>query len=166
MVAEADSYRLCSGVLVLNREGLVFLGKRIGCPGNEVDDSRQWWQMPQGGIDEGESARDAALRELREETSICSVEPLGEIEDWLFYDLPFPLRGHMWGGRYCGQKQKWFAFRFVGDDSEINICTPAGGCPPEFLEWCWAPMSVAMDCAIPFKKDVYHQVFSAFSHLA
>src|ERR1700751_2921759 len=123
-------YRPCVGVLVLNRAGRAFIGRRI--------EATHAWQMPQGGIDKGEEAWPAALRELYEETNIRSVERLGEIADWLAYDIPRDLIGSAWGGKYRGQTQKWFALRFTGDESEIDILHPAGGHhEPEFVEWRW-----------------------------
>src|SRR3954451_12762089 len=110
-------YRPCVGTMVLNREGLVFVGRRTEGP--EHVDLTHVWQMPQGGIDPGEDPWPAALRELHEETNISSVEKLGEIEEWLAYDIPSELVGQAWGGRYRGQKQKWYALRFTGDESEI-----------------------------------------------
>ena len=106
-------YRPCVGVALFNRAGLVWVGRRIDAPG-EAEGPGQWWQMPQGGVDEGEPLYEAALRELYEETNIRSVARLGEIADWLTYDLPPELVGKAWGGRYRGQKQKWFALRFTG----------------------------------------------------
>src|SRR3984893_12013343 len=112
-------YRPCVGMMVLDRRGLVFIGRRNGGP-EHVDD-RHVWQMPQGGVDPGEDVYRAALRELREETSITSVELAAESSDWLFYDLPPEVVAQAWNGRYRGQRQKWFALRFTGDDSEIVV---------------------------------------------
>ena len=112
-------YRPCIGALVLNREGLVFVGRRINGP--EHVDALHSWQMPQGGIDAGEEPWPAALRELYEETNIRSVEKAGEIAEWLSYDIPREIVGEAWNGRYRGQTQKWFAMRFTGEDSEIDI---------------------------------------------
>ena len=125
-------YRPCAGMMVLNRAGLVFVGRRTDGP--EHVDTTHVWQMPQGGIDEDEDPYAAALRELYEETSIRSVQKLGEIADWLTYDLPREVVKTAWGGRYRGQKQKWYALRFTGKDGEINIDEP-GGHKPEFVEW-------------------------------
>ena len=115
-------YRPCVGLMVINRKGLVFIGRRINGP--EHIDATHVWQMPQGGIDQGEEPYAAALRELYEETNIRSVEKLGEIEDWLTYDIPREIVGQAWKGKYRGQKQKWYALRFTGDDSEIDIEHP------------------------------------------
>ena len=117
-------YRPCVGVLVLNRAGLAFIGRRIEGP--EHIDATHAWQMPQGGIDKGEEPWPAALRELHEETNIRSVERLGEIADWLQYDIPREIVGQAWNGKYRGQTQKWFAMRFTGDESEIDLAHPAG----------------------------------------
>ena len=117
-------YRPCVGVLVLNRAGLAFIGRRIEGP--EHIDATHAWQMPQGGIDKGEEPWPAALRELHEETNIRSVERLGEIADWLQYDIPREIVGQAWKGKYRGQTQKWFALRFTGDESEIDLAHPAG----------------------------------------
>ncbi len=128
-------YRPCAGLTVLNRAGLVFIGRRNGGP--EHSDATHVWQMPQGGIDAGEDPWPAAVRELREETNITSVDRLGEIAEWLTYDIPHEIVGFAWNGKYRGQKQKWFALRFTGDEREINILHPAGGHEPEFVEWRW-----------------------------
>jgi len=123
------------------------------------------WQMPQGGIDDGEDPYPAALRELAEETSIRSVDKLGEIPEWLHYDLPPEVAKHAWKGRFRGQKQKWYALAFTGDDSEIDILHPVGGHEPEFVEWRWEPMRNLPDLVIPFKREVYRRVVDAFEHL-
>ena len=124
--------------MVLNRAGLAFIGRRIGGP--EHIDATHAWQMPQGGIDPGEEPWPAALRELREETNIRSVERLGEIADWLQYDIPREIVGQAWKGKYRGQTQKWFAMRFTGDESEIDLAHPAGAQEPEFAAWRWEPL--------------------------
>jgi len=161
---ESLPYRPCAGIMVLNRAGLVFIGRRNSGP--EHTDMKNDWQMPQGGIDEGEDTYKAALRELYEETNIKSVEKLGEIADWLTYDLPPDLIQQAWGGKYRGQKQKWYALRFTGDDSEIDVATPGGGAhEPEFVEWRWEPMRNLPDLVIPFKRAVYERVVDAFAHL-
>ncbi len=113
----------------------VFIGRRIDGP-EHVDDTHAW-QLPQGGIDRGEDPWPAALRELYEETNIRSVEKLGEIEEELCYDIPREIVGQAWGGKYRGQCQKWYALRFTGNDSEIDIAHPAGGHEPEFVQWRW-----------------------------
>jgi putative (di)nucleoside polyphosphate hydrolase len=156
-------YRPCVGTMVLNRDGLVFVGRRTEGP--EHVDLTHVWQMPQGGIDDGEDPYPAALRELAEETSIRSVDKLGEIPDWLHYDLPPEVAKHAWKGRFRGQKQKWYALAFTGDESEINILHPVGGHEPEFVEWRWEPMRNLPDLVIPFKREVYQRVVDAFAHL-
>lgn len=158
-------YRPAVGVMVLNQAGLVFIGRRSSGP--EHIDAAHVWQMPQGGIDPHEDPFAAALRELHEETSIRSVERLGEIADWLDYDLPPDIVGVAWGGKYRGQTQKWFALRFTGEDSEIDVLAPAGGAhPAEFIAWRWEPMANLPDLVVPFKRRVYERVVSEFSAFA
>lgn len=153
-------YRPCAGLLVLNRAGLAFIGRRIDGP--EHIDLTHVWQMPQGGIDDGEDPWPAALRELREETNITSVERLGEIGEWLTYDIPRELVGYAWSGKYHGQKQKWFALRFTGDEREIDIAHP-GGHEREFLEWRWEPLPNLPKLVVPFKRKIYERVVAEFS---
>jgi putative (di)nucleoside polyphosphate hydrolase len=160
---ESLPYRPCVGTMVLNRDGRVFIGRRTEGP--EHVDLTHVWQMPQGGIDEGEDPWAAALRELYEETSIRSVEKLDEIPEWLRYDLPPDVAHKAWKGRYRGQTQKWYALQFRGADSEINILEPAGGHKAEFVEWRWEPMRNLPDLVIPFKRAVYTRVVDAFAHL-
>jgi len=157
-------YRPCVGLVVLNRVGLAFIGRRADGP--EYTDLAHAWQMPQGGIDPGEDPWPAALRELREETNISSVERLGEIAEWLNYDIPRELIGQAWGGKYCGQTQKWFALRFTGDDGEIDIVHPAGGHEPEFVEWRWARLEKLPDLVVPFKRQTYERVVAEFAKYA
>jgi putative (di)nucleoside polyphosphate hydrolase len=158
-------YRPCVGVMVLNRAGLVFIGRRSEGP--EHIDETHVWQMPQGGIDRGEDPWPAALRELYEETSIRSVERLGEIDDWVSYDIPRDIVGQAWGGRYRGQAQKWYALRFTGDDGEINISSPGGGDhKPEFVAWRWEPMANLPDLVVPFKRATYERVVREFAKFA
>ncbi|MCC6890577.1 MAG: RNA pyrophosphohydrolase [Hyphomicrobiales bacterium] len=157
-------YRPCVGTAVFNREGLVFIGRRIDGP--EHTDATHIWQLPQGGVDPGEDPWPAALRELYEETNIRSVERLGEIEEWLAYDIPRDLVGQAWQGRYRGQRQKWFALRFLGDDSEIDVAHPAGGHEPEFLGWRWEPLARVAALIIPFKRPVYDRVVAEFAKFA
>ena len=147
-------YRKNVGIVLINPEGLVFAGQRIDNPGDA-------WQMPQGGIDEGERPKEAALRELFEETGVRSdlVEKLGKTEDWLTYDLPVEMIGTIWGGKYRGQKQKWFLFRFLGQDSDVNIATEH----PEFSVWQWMQANDLIKRIVPFKRTVYEQVFDLFS---
>jgi putative (di)nucleoside polyphosphate hydrolase len=146
--------------MVLNRTGLAFIGRRIDGP--EHVDNTHVWQLPQGGIDAGEDPWPAALRELREETNITSVEKLGEVADWLTYDIPAAIAGYAWSGKYRGQTQKWFALRFIGDESEIDIENPAGGHEPEFIEWRWEPLANLPDLVVPFKRQVYERVVAEF----
>src|SRR6516162_1714144 len=151
---ESLPYRPCAGLAVFNRDGRVFIGRRIDGP--EHVDNTHVWQMPQGGIDRGEDPWPAALRELYEETSIRSVERLGEIGDWLSYDIPPDIVGQAWSGKYRGQTQKWFALRFTGDDSEIDVLAPGGGAhPAESIAWKWEPMANLPDLVVPFKRPIY-----------
>lgn len=154
-------YRPCVGVVLVNRDGLVFLGERRG--GAEQVDAQHSWQMPQGGIDEGESPEEAARRELYEETNVSSVEPLAVAPDWFTYDLPEPLARQAWKGRYRGQTQKWIALRFTGTDDEIDVLNPGGGHhKPEFAAWRWEKLERTPGLIVPFKRPVYEQVVSAF----
>jgi putative (di)nucleoside polyphosphate hydrolase len=158
-------YRSCVGLAVFNRDGRVFVGRRR--VGAENASLRHAWQMPQGGIDSGETPLQAAVRELYEETNIRSVSLLSEVPDWLSYDIPTPLAGLAWKGRYRGQKQKWFAFRFTGEESEINVDRPGGGNhKPEFGEWRWERLQRVPELIVPFKRAVYEQVAAAFSQYA
>jgi putative (di)nucleoside polyphosphate hydrolase len=159
-------YRPCVGVVLINREGLVFVGRRKKEAGPEHVDDRHAWQMPQGGIDQGEDPYTAALRELAEETNVTSVSLLAETPDWLTYDLPADVIGIAWKGRFRGQKQKWFAFRFEGDETEIDIANPSGGHKAEFDAWRWEPMENLPALIIPFKRPVYESVVAAFANLA
>ena len=161
---ESLPYRPCAGIMVLNRDGLVFVGRRASGP--EHIDATHVWQMPQGGIDEGEDPYQAALRELYEETSIRSVEKLGELADWIAYDIPRAIVGEAWGGKYRGQTQKWYALRFTGDDREINIETPGDGHKPEFIAWRWVDMRELPDLVVPFKRQTYERVVREFAKFA
>jgi putative (di)nucleoside polyphosphate hydrolase len=159
-------YRPCVGIMLLNRHGQVFVGRRRAEAGPEHVAGGYAWQMPQGGVDPGEDPYDAALRELYEETNVRSVALLAEASEWYCYDLPAPVAGRAWKGRYRGQTQKWFAFRFTGRDEEIDIRHPGGGRHrPEFDEWRWEEMSRLTDLIIPFKRPVYEKVVAAFAHL-
>jgi putative (di)nucleoside polyphosphate hydrolase len=153
-------YRPCAGMLVLNRAGHAFIGRRIDGP--EHVDNAHVWQMPQGGIDPGEDPWPAALRELWEETNISTVTRLGEIAEWLSYDIPRTLVGQAWNGKYRGQTQKWYALRFTGRESEIDIEHPAGGHDPEFLEWRWEPLANLPALVVPFKRRIYERVVKEF----
>lgn len=155
-------YRPCVGVLLLNRDRLVWVGKRN--PKHDAD-ARYAWQMPQGGIDEGEDPYRAARRELYEETSIRSVTLIGEAPDWFTYDFPPEILKNTRKAKYRGQAQKWYAFRFDGEESEIDILNPPDGHQAEFVDWRWERADRLVDLVIPFKRDVYRQVVDTFSHL-
>jgi putative (di)nucleoside polyphosphate hydrolase len=157
-------YRPCVGIVVFNRDGLAFIGRRSDGP--EHVDLSHAWQMPQGGIDAGEEPWPAALRELHEETNIRSVERLGEIAEWLSYDIPPDLIGQAWNGRYRGQTQKWFAARFAGAESEIDIAHPGGAHQPEFSAWRWEPLHNIPELVVPFKRPVYERVVAEFGKFA
>jgi putative (di)nucleoside polyphosphate hydrolase len=144
-------YRLGVGIMLLNAKNEVFIARRI-------DSTSEAWQMPQGGIDEGEAPRVTAMRELLEETGTDKAEILHESKDWYTYDLPEHLVPVIWGGKYRGQKQKWFAMRFVGLDSDINIHTEN----PEFLEWKWTKMDTLASLIVPFKRQLYMDLVAEF----
>jgi putative (di)nucleoside polyphosphate hydrolase len=158
-------YRPCAGAMILNAEGLVFVGRRRGGPENA--DRNHEWQMPQGGIDAGEDPFEAAVREVFEETSIRSVTLLAEAPEWFSYDIPDEIAGKGWTKKYRGQTQKWFAFRFTGPDSEIDIEAPGGGeHKPEFEAWRWERMERLPELIVPFKRPVYERVVGTFRQLA
>lgn len=164
--AEDLPYRPCVGVMVLNRDGLVWAGRRIAIGNSEYDGSPQLWQMPQGGIDPGEDPRAAAYRELYEETGMKTVTLLAEAPRWINYDLPPHLIGIGLKGKFRGQTQRWFAFRFEGDESEIAIDPPPGGHEAEFDQWAWKPMEELPGLIVEFKRKVYDEVVAEFRHLA
>ncbi|MGH6788014.1 MAG: RNA pyrophosphohydrolase [Novosphingobium sp.] len=151
-------YRPCVGVMLVNAEGRVFVGKRI--------DNREgdWWQMPQGGIDEGEDLRAAALRELAEETGIGDerITLLAQTGEELLYDLPEDLIGKLWGGAFRGQRQHWWLARFTGSDEDIDL---EAHHPPEFCEWKWVEPELLPELIVPFKKRVYRAVLEEFREL-
>ncbi len=160
-------YRPCVGIMVLNDKGLAWAGRRIVQPDtHELSGATQLWQMPQGGVDKGEDPREAAYRELYEETGMKSVSFLAETPEWITYDLPEHLIGVALKGKYRGQKQKWFALRFEGPESEIAINPPPGGHEAEFDMWEWKPMTELPELIVPFKRKVYDSVVEAFRHLA
>ena len=144
---EGMPLRLGVGIVLLNDNNEVFVGKRIDNPEN-------FWQMPQGGVDENENFLDAAKRELEEETGIKNIKLIKEIEGWLTYDLPKNLLGKIWKGKYRGQKQKWFIMKFLGNDNEININTKE----PEFISWRWIKPSKLPEVAVNFKINIYKKI--------
>ncbi len=141
-------YRPCAGILLLNKCNQIFVGERLDRP--------DAWQMPQGGIDEGEAPQIAAFRELEEEIGVRAdqVELLGQTADWVLYDLPDHLKGKMWGGKFAGQKQLWFKLRLLAGDDAINIQTAH----PEFGRWKWSDAATVIDEIVDFKRSVYQQV--------
>ena len=148
-------YRPCVGVMLVNAHGRVFVGKRI--------DNREgdWWQMPQGGIDDGEDLDRAMLRELREEIGVDPrhLEIVARLGEELRYDLPPDLQGKLWGGRYCGQRQTWYLVRFTGADADIDIAADE---TPEFCEWKWVDPELLPELIVPFKRQVYAAVVEGF----
>lgn len=151
-------YRPCVGLMVLNAEGLIFAGRRLDGGGEGPA-----WQMPQGGIDPGETPRQAGLRELGEETGLGPehVEIIGETAGWVRYDVPDALIGRLWGGRFRGQTQKWFALRLTAPDEAVNIATEE----PEFSEWRWMEADALVEAIVPFKRDIYRAVLTEFEPL-
>ena len=147
-------YRPCVGLMLMNAEGRIFVGQRNDGP-------KDAWQMPQGGVDKGEDPRDAALRELWEETGVTTdlVEIIAETDGWLPYDLPHDIVPKIWKGRYRGQEQKWYLMRYKGRDDQINIDTDH----PEFTDWKWQDPGKLIEEIVPFKRDVYRQVVAAFA---
>jgi putative (di)nucleoside polyphosphate hydrolase len=141
--------------MLFNRDGEVFVGKRI-------DQTVEGWQMPQGGIDKGETPRQAALRELEEEVGTAKAEIIAEMDDWVTYDLPEHLVGVAFKGKYKGQRQKWFALRFTGSDSDIDLTAHE----PEFSAFQWVSLEALPDLIVPFKRQTYKHVIAAFAPLA
>jgi putative (di)nucleoside polyphosphate hydrolase len=157
-------YRPCVGMMLFNKKGRVFIGRRTDGP--EHVDETHVWQMPQGGVDPKEDPWPAALRELYEETNITSVEKLAESKEWYSYDIPREIVGKAWKGKYRGQTQKWYALRFTGKESEIDVLNPAGGHEPEFVEWRWEKIERLPALIVPFKRSVYEQVVQEFGEFA
>jgi len=144
------SYRQCVGIMLLNECGEIWVGERI--------DRADSWQMPQGGIDDGEAPYKAALRELQEETSITTTALIAESANWHSYDIPPNIAHRIWKGKYKGQTQKWYLLRFTGNENEINITTDEA----EFTKWKWLPHTELIDSIVPFKRDVYRKVLGEF----
>jgi len=155
--AELPLYRPGVGIMLLNHAGRVFVGRRIDMPAGLAA-----WQMPQGGIDPGETPRQAALRELEEEVGTADAEILAESRGWLHYDLPPDAAGRMWGGGFRGQRQKWFAMRFLGNEADID---PAAGAHPEFDAWEWVEADRLPALIVPFKRPLYEAVLAEFRPL-
>lgn len=152
MATSQKPYREGVGMMVLNPEGKVLVGRRI-------DNDTEAWQMPQGGIERGENPATAAMRELMEEVGTNKVEIIAETNEWFYYDLPPQFSEKLWNGRYAGQMQKWFLMRFIGEDSDINIHTAH----PEFAEWAWNDHNTLSKLIVDFKKDLYARVVAEFS---
>lgn len=146
-------YRLGVGAMIVNAEGSVFVAQRIDTPGDA-------WQMPQGGIDEGEDPERAVWREIEEEIGTTAMEIMAQSTDWLVYDIPEPLRSTLWGGKYRGQKQKWYLMRFLGNDANVNLDHHH---KPEFSQWKWAELKEVADLIIPFKRPLYEQLVAEFA---
>ena len=155
MTVDDRPFRPCVGIVLLNAQGQVFVGARNDISGDH-------WQMPQGGIDEGEEPRDAAFREMEEEIGTRNAEIVAEHPDWVHYRLPTELAQTAWKGRYQGQIQRWFAFRFLGSDDEINIATEH----PEFRDWKWANLQNIAAQTIEFKRNAYEEIRDAFHEVA
>jgi putative (di)nucleoside polyphosphate hydrolase len=149
-----DDYRLGVGVVLLNQLNQVFVAKRIDTPNA--------WQMPQGGIDKGEDPRETVMRELVEEIGTDHAEIIAESKDWLVYDLPKEIRKNVWEGKYKGQKQKWFALRFTGIDSDFDLTADK---QPEFSEWKWASMGQLVELIVAFKRPLYKEIVREFGYL-
>lgn len=152
----SEEYRLGVGIVVLNADNKVFVAQRIDNPGAA-------WQMPQGGLDAGEEPLDGVLRELEEETSIspASVSIIAESDGWLSYDFPEELRVKLWGGRFKGQKQKWYLARFTGSDSQVNLETDH----PEFSDWQWIDFEQTVEMIVEFKRPLYELIYREFAEI-
>lgn len=148
------AYRPGVGIMLLNAKDQVLVGQRL-------DNPSAAWQMPQGGIDGDETPEAAAMRELEEEIGTNHAEIIAESRDWLTYELPDDLAPVLWGGRYRGQRQKWFAMRFLGSDGDVNVATPQ----PEFGDWKWLDPHALPDVIVPFKRALYQRVLAEFAHL-
>jgi len=146
--------RIGVGIILINNENKVFVGKRI-------DNPKKFWQMPQGGINNNENLFQAAKRELKEETGITKIKLVKELDEWLIYNLPKNLLGKIWQGKYKGQKQKWFVMKFEGKDQEINVNT----CSPEFLDWKWVNPSELPKIVVNFKVDIYKKLLKELSKI-
>ena len=153
---ERRPYRRCVGITLFNKKGQVFVAQRL-------DQNENAWQMPQGGMENRETPSEAAIRELEEEIGTSNVRFLAESKDWHRYDLPSSLADNIWGGRFRGQTQKWFAMEFLGKDSAIK---PSDVDKPEFSEWRWVELELLPSLAIPFKKAIYQSIAEEFSPLA
>jgi len=156
----AMPYRPCVGIMLINQANLVWMGRRV--PKWECDGGDELWQMPQGGIDEGEDPRSAALRELFEEVGTSNASVITETKGWLHYDLPRSAIGKALHGRYRGQKQKWFLLRYEGLDTDFNLIPEDGG-EVEFDAWRWIAADLITDLVVPFKREVYRQVVAEFT---
>ena len=150
-------YRRGVGAVLFNADGLVWIGRRVSKPGQDI---QNYWQMPQGGIDDEEDPAAAVLRELWEETGTDQADIIGETVDWLTYDLPTHLRGKVWKGRFRGQVQKWFALKFRGLDTDFDL---SGHENPEFDAWRWAELASLPELIVPFKRRIYESVVDAFA---
>lgn len=162
---ETMPYRDCVGIALFNRSGEVFLARRILAPGPDTSEVDAPWQMPQGGIDEGEDALPAAYRELFEETSVRTIRLLAQAPDWIHYDLPDEVLGIALKGKYRGQRQKWFAFLFEGSEDEINLSLDTPGLDPEFDAWRWEEFAKVPEIIVPFKRPAYLEIVSAFADI-
>jgi putative (di)nucleoside polyphosphate hydrolase len=159
---ESLPYRPCAGAAVFNAKGQVFVGRRL----DTGDEESNAWQMPQGGLDKGEEPLDGAKRELLEETSISSIKLIAPVDGWINYDLPDELLGIALKGKFRGQTQRWFAFRFTGEESEINVAHPGGGKhKPEFADWRWASLEELPKLIVPFKREAYAKIIDALKPL-
>jgi putative (di)nucleoside polyphosphate hydrolase len=160
---ESLPYRDCAAAAVFNRDGKVFIGRRMAEPGDDRSEVEAPWQMPQGGIDPGESPLAAAQREVFEETNMRSLRLLAEAPEWLTYDLPEEVIGIALKGKYRGQRQRWFAFAFEGDDAEVDVAQPGGGAfRAEFDRWRWEDLSRTPELIVPFKREVYLRIIDVF----